>query len=65
VLEQRLRMRGREFGADQQARLVRGDVLDRGIEADIRIENNGAVEAAVSALMDALMPLAAREPLSA
>lgn len=65
VLEQRLRLRGREFDTDQQARLARGDALDRDVEADIRIENNGAVETAVSALMDALMPLAAREPLSA
>lgn len=65
VLEQRLRMRGREFDTDQQARLTRGDALDRNLEADIRIENNGSIETAVSALMDTLMPLASRERASA
>ena len=65
ILEQRLRARGREFDAEQQARLARGEALDRAVEADIRIENNGAIETAVSALMEALMPLAARERLKA
>lgn len=65
ILEQRLHSRGREDVADRQARLDRGETLDRAVEADIRIENNGAIEIAVSALMDALMPLASRERLSA
>lgn len=65
ILEQRLKVRGREFDAEQQARLARGEALDRAVEADIRIENNGAIETAVSALMETLMPLAARERLKA
>jgi ribose 1,5-bisphosphokinase len=64
ILEQRLRARGREFDGDQQARLARGEALDRHLEADIRIENNGSVDAAVNALMAALMPLAALEQIS-
>lgn len=65
LLEQRLRARDREAGSDQQARLDRAEALDRAVEADIRIENNGAIETAVSALMDALMPLAFRDRLHA
>ncbi|MCZ8272940.1 MAG: hypothetical protein O9314_04235 [Microcystis sp. LE19-4.1E] len=65
VLEQRLRNRGREFDSDQQSRLMRGEALDREVEADIRIENNGSIDSAVSALMEALMPLAGRERRSA
>ncbi len=65
MLEQRLRARGREFDADQQSRLLRGEALDREVEADIRIENNGSIDSAVSALMEALMPLAGRERRSA
>lgn len=65
MLEQRLRARGRELDADQQSRLLRGEALDREVEADIRIENNGSIDSAVSALMEALMPLAGRERRSA
>jgi len=61
ILEQRLRARGREFDSEQQARLARGEALDQSVEADIRIENNGSIDMAVSALMEALMPLCARE----
>lgn len=65
VLEQRLRLRGREFDADQRARLARGEALDREVEADLRIENNGSLDSAVSALVAALAPLVAQERRSA
>lgn len=61
ILGQRLQARGREFDTEQQARLARGEALDQSVEADIRIENNGSIDSAVSALMEALMPLAGRE----
>lgn len=64
IIEKRLRARGREFDDDQQARLARGEALDRHLAADIRIENNGSVDDAVSALMAALMPLAALDRIS-
>jgi ribose 1,5-bisphosphokinase len=65
ILEQRLRARGRELDAEQQARLARGAVLDHAVEADIRIENNDTIEAAVHLLTAALMPLTTRKRLSA
>ncbi|MFN7881873.1 MAG: hypothetical protein ACK5PF_02515 [bacterium] len=39
----------------------KGAVLDQSVGADIRIENHGSIDMAVSAMMDALMPLCARE----
>ena len=47
------------------AAFLRGEALDREVEADIRIENNGSIDSAVSALTEALMPLAGRERRSA
>ncbi|CAN1505191.1 COG3709 Uncharacterized component of phosphonate metabolism [Rhabdaerophilaceae bacterium] len=54
VLEERLRLRGREVTEMQLERLDRGLRLDAAVEADIRIENNGPPEQAIIALLNVL-----------
>jgi ribose 1,5-bisphosphokinase len=54
VLGDRLARRSRESLQEQEARLARALLLDRSIDADVRIENNGALELAQSRLIDLL-----------
>lgn len=60
TLAERLERRGRE-PADQRAdRLARALLKDQAIEADIRIENNGALDASVRTFVSALTTLLPR-----
>lgn len=61
VIEARLQARGRETGSLVQERMQRGFALDKGIQADIRIENNGSVSDSVSALAGLLGALVQRK----
>jgi ribose 1,5-bisphosphokinase len=54
TLGERLARRSRETLPEQEARLARALMLDRAVDADIRIENNGALHAAQSRLIDLL-----------
>lgn len=64
VIEARLKARGRETSEAQRQRLARGLRLDAELEADMRIDNSGAVEESINALLAALAPLAAGERLA-
>jgi ribose 1,5-bisphosphokinase len=54
VLGDRLARRSRESRAEQEARLARALLLDSSVDADVRIENDGALELAQSRLIDLL-----------
>lgn len=54
TLTRRLQARGRESDADIEARLARAAALDGEFEADVVIDNSGAVETAGSALADCI-----------
>jgi ribose 1,5-bisphosphokinase len=54
VLGDRLARRSRESPQEQKARLARALALDRTVDADVRIENNGALELAQYRLIDLL-----------
>jgi len=55
ILVQRLQSRGRESAPEIEARLARTSELDSRFEADIIIDNSGAVQAAGSVLVDYMM----------
>lgn len=59
VIEARLMARGRETTEIQRQRLLRGFALDSGLDADIRIENNGPVEDSIAGLLAVLTRLPA------
>jgi ribose 1,5-bisphosphokinase len=54
VLGDRLARRSRESQHEQAARLARALLLDRSVDADVQIENNGALELAQGQLIDLL-----------
>jgi ribose 1,5-bisphosphokinase len=55
VIHARLADRGRESPADQQARIARSAVREATVNADVRIENNGALRDAQQAFIRILM----------
>jgi ribose 1,5-bisphosphokinase len=57
VLKERLAARGREDADTRDLRLARSIMLEQGFQADIRIENNGALETATKQFMNALLAL--------
>jgi ribose 1,5-bisphosphokinase len=59
VLQQRLAARGRESSDDRNARLKRAIALPMSVSPDVVVENNGSLEAAVEAFINALQRLAA------
>jgi len=54
ILARRLQSRGRESATEIEARLARASALKSGFEADVVIDNSGAVETAGSALVEYL-----------
>ena len=52
ILAQRLQARGRESALEIEARLERASALEARFEADVIIDNSGAIRAAGSALVD-------------
>lgn len=64
LIMERLKARGRETGAEQRARIARSLLLDRDVEADIRIENNSSIERAVRQLVSVLNVYAISAELS-
>lgn len=61
VIEARLSARGRETTEIQRQRLLRGFALDSGLDADIRIENNGPIEESIGGLLTVLTRLPSPE----
>jgi len=62
VLAARLGARGREDPVQQRARLERALEQDRSVEADVRIDNSGALGPALAAFEEALMRAATAAP---
>ncbi len=54
TLAHRLEQRGREPADERAGRLARAILKDQVVEADIRIENNGALERSIEAFVSAL-----------
>jgi ribose 1,5-bisphosphokinase len=65
TLRARLLARGREAADAVEARLARSLMLEQGFTADIRIENNGALETAAKQLLNALAAVKPRESSAA
>jgi ribose 1,5-bisphosphokinase len=62
TLRARLLARGREEADAVEARLARSLMLEQAFTADIRIENNGALETAAKQLLNALAALKPKDP---
>jgi ribose 1,5-bisphosphokinase len=60
LLRERLAQRGREDSDDRDLRIARSLMRDQNVQADIRIENNGALEEAVESFSKLLLALRTR-----
>jgi ribose 1,5-bisphosphokinase len=60
----RLAARGRESMAEQQARAARALLLDSRVEADIRLDNDGALDVAQRRLVDMIAAFVANRSLA-
>jgi ribose 1,5-bisphosphokinase len=58
MLRERLARRGREREEERDLRIARSLLREQGLQADIRIENNGALDDAAERLVQVLMALA-------